>query len=437
LEKELSQAQRTVRDLEEKLMSLEQHDLRMSSKGKDIVIFMDGAFDMMHYGHMNAFRQGRALGTKLVVGVNSDETITACKGKPVCSESERIACVRGCKWVDEVVEHVPYLVDDEYLRQLIDKYQIDYVVHGDDPCIVDGKNAYESAIKLGKYLTIPRTEGISTTDIVGRMLLVTRSHHCSQEEALALIDDDVNPLPANDSCDFKLVSGRKASSPSRSTYRSSTNSAANSSTSIGYFQRKSNFLTTSLKLRLFGAGLKAPQPTDKVVYLAGAWDMFHAGHIETLRKAKEFGEFTLVGVHNDSVVNEHRGMNLPIMNLHERVLSVLGCKWVDDVLIDAPYAVTQDMIHSLKIDVVVTGAISTASDDSRNGTVKSGDSSNEEDPYLLPRQLGILRVVQCSTSMSVVDFIDRIQSQKEKFSQKYARKAQLEEEFYKDKYNVL
>jgi ethanolamine-phosphate cytidylyltransferase len=52
----------------------------MSSKGKDIVIFMDGAFDMMHYGHMNAFRQGRALGTKLVVGVNSDETITACKG---------------------------------------------------------------------------------------------------------------------------------------------------------------------------------------------------------------------------------------------------------------------------------------------------------------------------------------------------------------------
>jgi ethanolamine-phosphate cytidylyltransferase len=51
--------------------------------------------------------------------------------------------------VDEVVEHVPYMVDDEYLRNLIEKYEIDYVVHGDDPCIVDGKNAYESAIKLG------------------------------------------------------------------------------------------------------------------------------------------------------------------------------------------------------------------------------------------------------------------------------------------------
>jgi len=38
---------------------------------------------------------------------------------------------------------------------------------------------------------------------------------------------------------------------------------------------------------------------------------------------------------------------------------------VDDVLIDAPYAVTQEMIHSLKIDVVVTGAVSTPNDDSR------------------------------------------------------------------------
>ena len=37
-----------------------------------IRIWMDGAFDMLHYGHMNAFRQGRAYGTYLVVGVNSD-----------------------------------------------------------------------------------------------------------------------------------------------------------------------------------------------------------------------------------------------------------------------------------------------------------------------------------------------------------------------------
>ena len=50
---------------------------------------MDGAFDMMHYGHMNAFRQGRALGTQLIVGVNSDASIKACKGPPVMNDQER------------------------------------------------------------------------------------------------------------------------------------------------------------------------------------------------------------------------------------------------------------------------------------------------------------------------------------------------------------
>lgn len=51
--------------------------------------------------------------------------------------------------------------------------------------------------------------------------------------------------------------------------------------------------------------------------------------------------FLIVGVHNDQIVNRYRGSNMPIMNLHERVLSVLGCKYVDDVLIDAPFVITE------------------------------------------------------------------------------------------------
>ncbi len=138
-------------DLRQKLISLETTDLLQDSseEKKEIRVWMDGAFDMMHFGHMNAFRQGRSLGTYLIAGVNSDETITACKGPPVCNEAERVDTVRGCKWVDEVVEGVPYVMNDEYLTYIIDKYKIDYIVHGDDPCIVDGKNVYESAIRLG------------------------------------------------------------------------------------------------------------------------------------------------------------------------------------------------------------------------------------------------------------------------------------------------
>ena len=69
------------------------------------------------------------------------------------------------------------MMDDDYLSMIFDKFKIDYVVHGDDPCIVDGKNVYQNAIDLGKYRTIPRTEGVSTTDIVGRMLLHSKEHH--------------------------------------------------------------------------------------------------------------------------------------------------------------------------------------------------------------------------------------------------------------------
>lgn len=67
------------------------------------------------------------------------------------------------------------------------------------------------------------------------------------------------------------------------------------------------------------------------------------------------GDYVIVGIHGDTVVNKRRGGNLPLMNLHERLLSVLGCKFMNDVLIDAPAEITPDMIASLRITEVVHG----------------------------------------------------------------------------------
>ena len=50
------------------------------------------------------------------------------------------------------------------------------------------------------------------------------------------------------------------------------------------------------------------------------------GHLDFLEKARSHGDFLIVGLHSDSVVNRTQGSNYPIMNLHERVLSVLACK---------------------------------------------------------------------------------------------------------------
>lgn len=54
--------------------------------------------------------------------------------------------------------------------------------------------------------------------------------------------------------------------------------------------------------------------------------MFHVGHLDFLEKAKQMGDYLIVGLHTDPVVNEYKGSNYPIMNLHERTLSVLACK---------------------------------------------------------------------------------------------------------------
>jgi glycerol-3-phosphate cytidylyltransferase-like family protein len=73
----------------------------------------------------------------MMMGVMS--LYTACKGPPVMNDEERLAAVEGCRFVNEVVEGVPYIMQEDYLMMIIEKYKIDFVVHGDDPCIVNGK----------------------------------------------------------------------------------------------------------------------------------------------------------------------------------------------------------------------------------------------------------------------------------------------------------
>ncbi|OQR94192.1 ethanolamine-phosphate cytidylyltransferase [Achlya hypogyna] len=387
LQEELAEATRKVQELEEKLAEMDdEEDGGRSGKKKEIRIWMDGAFDMMHYGHMNAFRQAKSLGTYLVVGVNDDKSITACKGAPpVMDDDERIASVAGCKFVDEVEPHCPYIMNEEYLTKMIKKHRLDYIVHGDDPCIVDGKDVYEVAQRLGKYRTIPRTEGVSTSDILGRMLILNKSHH-------------------NQSTGTQLSSKVKATAAST------------------LQQRPSRFLTTNRMLRLFSVGNRDPAPNARVVYIDGAWDMFHPGHVDILKLAKAQGDYLIVGVHNDAIVNKHRGLNYPIMNLHERVLSVLGCRYVDDVLIDAPWQITKEMIASLRLATVV------------HGSHREMEDVSTEDPYKFAREAGIYKELPSPRTLDVKDIVDRINENRERFEKKFVKKMEAEKEYYDDRY---
>ena len=136
---------------------------------------------MVHYGHATACRQAKALGDVLIVGVHSDEEITKHKGPPVFNEQERYKMVRGIKWVDEVVENAPYVTTIETL----DAYDCDFCVHGDDITLTaDGVDTYHIVKEKSRYREVKRTQGISTTDLVGRMLLMTKTHHENDETKL-------------------------------------------------------------------------------------------------------------------------------------------------------------------------------------------------------------------------------------------------------------
>lgn len=326
-------------------------------------VWLDGCFDLWHYGHANAIRQAKLQGDVLVTGVHSDEEIRKCKGLPVMSDEERLSVVRSCKWVDEVVTDAPYVTSLDVLN----KHNITFCVHGEDLSTDEnGNDSFILCKQANKFKLIKRTDGVSTTDIVTRMLLMTKNHH---KEGVS--EADVANM------------------------RSSTN--------------VKQFLTTSRKIIQFSSG-KVPKPDDKIVYVDGVFDLFHMGHVNLLARAKAEGDFLIVGVHADRDVNLRKGANYPIMNLHERVLTVLACKYVDEVIIGAPYHITEDMIDSLNLSLVVHG----------DDPVDLLDG--EEDPLRIAKERGLYKEVPHTPGISTETIITRIITRRLEYETSNAKK---------------
>ena len=183
------------KDSEKKKMSKSSNDLvaLQSILVKDPVrIYIDGGFDLIHSGHYNAIRQAKALGDILVVGVNSDAEILRNKGPTVLSCKERADILRACKWVDEVHEDTEYTVRLDTL----DRYNCQFYAHGDDPVFdADGTDMCGFLQQHGRFKMFKRTEGVSTTDIVGKLLLLTKDNTVKGRSRTASFE---KPLVSNE-----------------------------------------------------------------------------------------------------------------------------------------------------------------------------------------------------------------------------------------------
>ncbi|MCJ1484697.1 hypothetical protein MMC06_004870 [Schaereria dolodes] len=138
-------------------------------KGRAVRIYADGVFDLFHLGHMRQLEQAKTAFPKvyLLVGVTGDTETHKRKGLTVLSGSERAETVRHCKWVDEVIPNCPWIVTPEFLEG----HKIDYVAHDDLPYGADeGDDIYKPIKEQGKFLVTQRTEGVSTTGIITKIV---------------------------------------------------------------------------------------------------------------------------------------------------------------------------------------------------------------------------------------------------------------------------
>ena len=150
---------------------------RLKKEGKRIV-FTNGCFDILHWGHTGLLMQAREKGDVLIVAVNSDRSVRQLKGpqRPVVPEQQRVEIVASLESVDYVT-----VFDEQDPLRIISDLKPDILVKGGDwsKQSIVGADVVEAS--GGRVLQLPFRQGSSTTDIIARIVerFGTSPHHTS------------------------------------------------------------------------------------------------------------------------------------------------------------------------------------------------------------------------------------------------------------------
>lgn len=351
---------------------------------RDDRLWIDGCFDFFHHGHAGVMLQSRRLGNELFVGLHSDEEIALNKGPTVMNLAERVAAVEACRFSTICVPHAPYVTSLPWITH----YGCRFVTHGDDiTSDASGNDCYRFVKKANRMKIVPRTPGISTTDLVGRMLLCTKGHFIKH------LIDALEGREGKGNEEERQAQGREmrqrfkeyAAAPNGKdpyvdvyTFKPKHRPIERRRSSV----RSMSSADGSAGQRNYGKGAftqmvpgKSPRPGQRVAYVDGGFDLFSSGHIAFLQtvtaieakngeergwfteeaKAKRISEhgedyppaYIIAGVHDDEVINFHKGLNYPIMNIFERGLCVVQCRYVHSVVFGAPFAPGTTYLESL------------------------------------------------------------------------------------------
>lgn len=144
------------------------------SLNRPIRVYADGIYDLFHPGHARQFQQCKNLfpNVYLIVGCCNDKLTHAHKGKTVNTEWERYEALSHCRYVDEIIKDAPWSHSEEFLE----KHRIDFVAHDEAPygdasgTSSNANDLYQPLREKGMFCATQRTEGVSTSDLITRII---------------------------------------------------------------------------------------------------------------------------------------------------------------------------------------------------------------------------------------------------------------------------
>jgi glycerol-3-phosphate cytidylyltransferase len=127
---------------------------------KKVITF--GTFDVFHVGHVNVLERAKAFGSRLIVGISSDHLNYKKKNRnPIFCEKQRMKIISSLHCVDQVFLEESLELKGDYIK----KYEADVLIMGDD-----WKGKFDHFEDLCEVIYLPRTEGVSTTEIISGIL---------------------------------------------------------------------------------------------------------------------------------------------------------------------------------------------------------------------------------------------------------------------------